>query len=52
MEKKRLEQVLQNEEFRSIITALGTGIGEDFNLSNLRYNKVIILSDADQDGAK
>ncbi len=51
VEKKRLEQVLQNEEFRSIITALGTGIGEDFNLSNLRYNKVIILSDADQDGA-
>ena len=51
MEKKRLEQVLQNEDFRSIITALGTGIGEDFNLSNLRYNKVIILSDADQDGA-
>lgn len=42
---------MQNEEFRSIITALGTGIGEDFNLSNLRYNKVIILSDADQDGA-
>lgn len=51
VEKKRLEQVLQNEEFRSIITALGTGIGEDFNLSNLRYDKVIILSDADQDGA-
>lgn len=51
VEKKRLEQVLQNEEFRSIITALGTGIGEDFNLANLRYDKVIILSDADQDGA-
>ena len=51
VEKKRLEQVLQNEEFRSIITALGTGIGEDFNIANLRYDKVIILSDADQDGA-
>ncbi len=51
VEKKRLEQVLQNEEFRSIITALGTGIGEDFDLSALRYDKVIILSDADQDGA-
>ena len=51
VEKKRLEQVLQNEEFRSVITALGTGIGEDFNLANLKYDKVIILSDADQDGA-
>ncbi|MDD3400489.1 MAG: DNA topoisomerase subunit B [Eubacteriales bacterium] len=51
VEKKRLEQVLQNEEFRSIITALGTSIGEDFNLDNLKYNKIIILSDADQDGA-
>ena len=51
VEKKKLEQVLQNEEFRSIITALGTGIGEEFNLSKLKYNKVIILSDADQDGA-
>ena len=51
VEKKRLDQVLQNEEFRSIITALGTGIGEDFDLSSLKYDKVIILSDADQDGA-
>ena len=51
VEKKRLDQVLQNEEFRSIITALGTGIGEDFDISKLKYNKVIILSDADQDGA-
>ena len=50
-EKKRLDQVLGNDEFRSIITALGTGIGEDFDLSALRYGKVIILSDADQDGA-
>ena len=46
-----MDQVLSNEEFRSLITALGTGIGEDFNLANLKYNKVIILSDADQDGA-
>lgn len=51
VEKRRLEQVLQNDECRSIITALGTGIGEDFELENLKYNKVIILSDADQDGA-
>ena len=50
-EKKRLDQVLANEEIRSMITALGTGIGEDFDLSHLKYNKVIILSDADQDGA-
>ena len=51
IEKKRLEQVLANDEFRSVITALGTGIGEDFNISQLKYNRVIILSDADQDGA-
>ena len=50
-EKKRLDQVLANEEIRSMITALGTGIGEDFDLSHLKYSKVIILSDADQDGA-
>ena len=51
VEKKRLDQVLQNEEFRSIITALGTGIESEFDISRLKYNKVIILSDADQDGA-
>ena len=51
VEKKRLDAVLANEEFRSLITALGTGIGEDFSMSSLRYDKVIILSDADQDGA-
>ncbi|MDY3659049.1 MAG: DNA gyrase subunit B [Eubacteriales bacterium] len=50
-EKKRLDQVLANEEIRTIISALETGVGEDFNIDNLRYNKVIILSDADQDGA-
>ena len=50
-EKKRLDQVLANEEIRSMITALGTGIGEDFDIGHLKYNKVIILSDADQDGA-
>lgn len=51
VEKKRLDQVLANEELRSIITAIGTGIGNDFNMANLKYDKVIILSDADQDGA-
>ncbi len=50
-EKKRLDQVLANDEFRSIITALGTNIDEDFDISSLKYHKVIILSDADQDGA-
>ena len=50
VEKKRLEQSLQNEEIRTIITALGTGIAENFDISNLKYHKVIILSDADQDG--
>lgn len=50
-EKKRLDQVLSNEEFRTIITALGTSIDESFDLSGLKYHKVIILSDADQDGA-
>ena len=49
-EKKRIDQVLQNEEIRTIISALGAGIGEDFNLDNLNYHKVVILSDADQDG--
>ena len=51
VEKKRLDQVLQNEEFRSMITAIGTGIGEDFDIRSLRYDKIIILADADQDGA-
>ena len=51
VEKRRIEQVLENDECRSIITDLGTGIGEDFELKNLKYHKIIILSDADQDGA-
>ena len=51
VEKKRIDQVLANEEFRSIITALGTNIDRDFNIDSLKYHKVIILSDADQDGA-
>ena len=50
-EKKRIDQVLNNEEFRSLITALGTNIDESFSLNGLKYYKVIILSDADQDGA-
>lgn len=50
VEKKRLDQVLANEELRTLISALGAGIGNDFNLDKLNYHKVIILSDADQDG--
>ncbi len=49
-EKKRLDQVLANEEIRTLISALGAGLGEDFDLANLKYHKVVILSDADQDG--
>ena len=50
-EKKRIDQVLANDEIRTLIGAINTGIGEDFKLDNLKYNKIIILSDADQDGA-
>ena len=51
VEKKKLDQILQNEEIRTLISALGTGIAGDFDLESLKYHKVIILSDADQDGA-
>ena len=51
VEKKKLEQILQNEEIRTIISALGTGIGSEFNLEDLKFHKVIILSDADVDGS-
>jgi DNA gyrase subunit B len=50
-ERTRLDKVLANEEYRSIITALGTSIDADFDITGLKYNKVIILSDADFDGA-
>lgn len=49
-EKKRIDQVLSNEEIRTIISALGAGLGEDFNIDDLKYHKVIILADADHDG--
>lgn len=51
VEKKKLDQILQNEEIRTIISALGTGIGSEFDIDSLKFHKVIILSDADQDGA-
>jgi len=50
-EKKRVDQILQNEEIRSIISAIGAGIDPTFDLSKIKYHKVIILADADQDGA-
>src|SRR5690606_14305095 len=51
VEKARLDRILGNTEIRAIITALGTGISEDFDISKARYHKVIIMTDADVDGA-
>ncbi len=51
VEKARLHKILENEEIRAIITAIGGGIGEDFDISKVRYGKIILMTDADVDGS-
>lgn len=51
VEKARLDKILGNEEIRALVTALGTGIGDDFDLSRARYHRIILMTDADIDGA-
>jgi len=51
VEKARLDKVIGNDKLTPVVTALGTGIGEDFDISKLRYNKIILMADADVDGA-
>ena len=50
-EKSRLADILKNEEYRAIIAAIGAGVGAEFNLDDSQYGKVIIMTDADTDGA-
>ncbi|HEY7684825.1 MAG TPA: DNA topoisomerase (ATP-hydrolyzing) subunit B [Gemmatimonadales bacterium] len=51
VQKARIDKILSNEEIRTIITAIGTGVGEDFKVEEARYHKIIIMTDADVDGA-
>ena len=51
VEKARIDKIMANAEIRAMITAFGTGIQDDFDISKLRYDKIIIMTDADVDGA-
>jgi Type IIA topoisomerase (DNA gyrase/topo II, topoisomerase IV), B subunit len=51
VEKHRLDRVLENDEVRALITAIGAGVGEEFDIDDVRYERLILLSDADVDGA-
>ncbi|WP_255196001.1 DNA topoisomerase (ATP-hydrolyzing) subunit B [Halorarius litoreus] len=51
VEKHRLDRILENEQIRNLITAIGTGIGEEFDIDDARYHKIIMMTDADVDGA-
>ena len=51
VEKSRIDKVLNNEMILAMITAIGTGVGEEFNLEDARYHKIIVMTDADVDGA-
>ncbi len=50
-EKNRINKVLSNQEIQAMVTAIGTGLGDEFNIENLRYNRIIVMTDADVDGA-
>jgi DNA gyrase subunit B len=51
VEQARLDRILANEEVKALITAIGCGVGESFNLEKIRYHKIVIMTDADVDGA-